>query len=251
MDCAGLRPLLHGYLDGELSAADRTVCEEHLLVCLDCRGELEALRALSAALGDAALRHRPPPHLADRLEAALRTADEAPRRRWLRPVTWAAAAALLLAVGLAAWAVLRQPSDADDRLSREVVAAHARSLQEKHLLDVQSSNRHEVKPWFQQGRLDFAPPVKDLSAHGFELAGGRLDYLDDRPVAALVYRRRGHVINLFIWPAAGNGDAAVRTTSRRGYQLAVWTKDGFNCRAVSDLNGEELAEFARLFREGR
>src|SRR5579884_1383231 len=237
MDCAGLRPLLHGYLDGELSAADRAVCEDHLLVCLDCRGELESLRALSAALGDAALRHRPPPHLADRLEAALRTADEAPRRRWLRPAAWAAAAALLLAVGLAAWAVLRRPPDADDRLSREVVAAHARSLQEKHLLDQPSSDRHQVKPWFQ-GRLDFAPPVRDLSAHGFELAGGRLDYLDDRPVAALVYRRRGHVINLFVWPAP-DGDAAVRTTSRRGYQVAAWTKDGFAFRAVSDLNGEE------------
>jgi anti-sigma factor RsiW len=248
MDCADLRTLLHAYLDGEASPDERATCEEHLLVCAGCRDDLESLRALSAGLGDAALRHRPPADLAARLETALRTADEPPRRLRLSAATWAAAAALLLGVGLTAWAVVRirtMPGD-EERLAREVTSAHARSLQDKHLLDRPSSDRHEVKPWFQ-GRLDFSPPVKDLSEQGFKLEGGRLDYLDERPVAALVYRRREHVINLFVWPGPP-GDSAVRSTTRRGYRLAYWRQEGLNFWAVSDLNADELTEFARLFR---
>src|SRR5262249_47383620 len=130
----------------------------------------------------------------------------------------------------------------------EVTPAHARSLQDNHLLDRPSDDRHQVKPWFQ-GRLDFAPPVRDLSEQGFRLEGGRLDYLDERPVAALVYRRRDHVINLFVWPSA-QGDGDVRSAARRGYRLAYWTQDGLTFWAVSDLNAGELAEFARLYRQG-
>jgi anti-sigma factor RsiW len=249
VSCNDLRTLLHAYLDDELDAADRAACAEHLRVCPECHEELESLRAVRAALRDEELRHRPPPTLVARLEAALAAADR-PRRRtgWWLGLAATAAAALLLGLGLALGAAWRQrESSAEERLAREVTSAHARALQPKHLLDKPSSEQHQVKPWFQ-GSLDFSPPVKDLSGHGFELEGGRLDYLEERPVAALVYRRREHVINLFVWPTE-QADGAPRTAARRGYHLVWWTKDGMNFWAVSDLNADELAAFARLYRE--
>ena len=154
----------------------------------------------------------------------------------------ALAAAILFGASLAL--AVRNPSS-DDRLAAEVTAGHARSLLADHLLDVASTDQHTVKPWFQ-GRTDFAPPVIDLKEQGFPLVGGRLDFLDGRTVAGLVYRRRQHVINLFIWPAADGGGSGVITASRRGFNLAHWTASGLNYWAVSDLNGEELTEFAGL-----
>ena len=129
----------------------------------------------------------------------------------------------------------------------EVAAGHARSLLADHLFDVASSDQHTVKPWFQ-GKIDFSPPVKDLKEQGFALAGGRLDYIDGHTAAALVYRRRQHVINLFIWPANDAADSAVRTLSRRGYQMSHWIAQSLDFWAVSDLNADELGEFARLVR---
>jgi anti-sigma factor RsiW len=235
------------YFDGELDPAGRTAFEEHLRTCADCARELEAQRALRAALNDDSFRHRPPPGLAGRVRASLRAeAARAPGRR----LVWAAAAALLAAAGLAGWGlvlVARTPSP-DDLLARQAVASHARSLLADHLLDVPSSDRHTVKPWFQ-GQLDFAPPVVDLAERGFQLAGGRLDDLDGRTAAALVYRRRQHVINLFVWPASGGADTPIRTASHRGYHLAHWARAGLNFWAVSDLNADELGEFARLVRD--
>jgi anti-sigma factor RsiW len=248
VSCTDLRVLLHAYLDDELPEPRRAACAEHLLVCSGCRAELEALRGLRDALGDPSLRHRPSPALRHRLEAALAAAPgPAPRRRrfvWLA----AAAAAVLAGLGVA-WAVARRPPTADERLAREVTSAHARSLQAAHLLDRLSSDKHEVKPWFQE-RLDFAPPVPDLEKQGFRLEGGRLDYIDERPVAALVYRRHLHIVNVFVWPAPdGAGDGEVRVLSRRGYNLAHWTRRGLRFWAVSDLNAEELGDLARLVRD--
>ena len=117
----------------------------------------------------------------------------------------------------------------------------------EHLYDVESTDQHTVKPWFQ-GKVDFSLPVKDFKDQEYPLEGGRLDYLDDRPVAALVYRRHKHVINLFVWPAA-DADSPPQTTTRRGYNLLHWTQGGLQFWAVSDLNAEELAEFGRLQRE--
>jgi anti-sigma factor RsiW len=146
------------------------------------------------------------------------------------------------------WAFWVGPHAAGERLAREVAASHVRSLMEQHLLDVESSDRHSVKPWFL-GKLTFAPPVPDLAEQGFPLLGGRLDYLDDRVVAALVYRWRQHVINLFVWPSAAGADAAVRPGEWRGYHLVHWSAGGLTFWAVSDLNAPELHEFARLVRE--
>ena len=145
------------------------------------------------------------------------------------------------------WQIARLGSSAHDLLVREIVSSHVRSLMATHLTDVASSDQHTVKPWFK-GQLDFSPPVKDLSKEGFKLVGGRLDYIGDRPVAALVYQRRKHFINLFIWPASTGSVADPTVFSRQGYNLIHWTEDGLTYWAVSDLNEKELEEFVQLVR---
>jgi anti-sigma factor RsiW len=239
---------LPAYFDGELDAARGRAFEDHLAACPDCTHELAALRDLRDALQDESLRHRPPADLEDRVRAALDQAPPSPvvGRRW---TTWAATAAALAAAvlfGAGLTMALRTPS-ADDRLAAEVTAGHARSLLAQHLFDVASTDQHTVKPWFQ-GRADFSPPVLDLKDQGFPLAGGRLDFVDGRTAAALVYHRRQHVINLFVWPSADRGASDVKTLSQRGYNLAHWTAGGLNFWAVSDLNADDLQEFARLVR---
>jgi anti-sigma factor RsiW len=135
----------------------------------------------------------------------------------------------------------------DDVLAQEVVASHVRSLMANHLTDVPSSDRHTVKPWFD-GKLDYAPPVKDLSELGFRLIGGRLEYLAGKPVAALVYQHRNHFVNLYVWPANRQLETEVSITEKQGFSLFHWTSGGMTYWAISDLNDTELREFAQLFR---
>ena len=248
MTCDNLRELLHAYFDGELDAGQTAACADHMRSCSECAAELDGLRSLQAALRNDSFYHRPPPGL----RAGILSQLPAPRQHrgerrrfsiWLGAATLIAGG-LLIALNLVM--LYRSRSSADDGLAREVASAHARSLQAAHLVDEESSNRHTVKPWFQ-GRLDFSPPVPDLTNREFDLAGGRLDYLDDRPVAALVYRYRLHVINLFVWPVSAD-DSAVQATSRRGFHIVHWTHDRLTYWAISDLNAEDLQQFADAVR---
>ena len=137
-------------------------------------------------------------------------------------------------------------TDQDQRLFSEVISAHLRSLQAEHLTDVETSDQHTVKPWFN-GKLDVAPPVVDLTAQGFTLLGGRLDYINGAGVAAIVYRRRRHVINLFVAPGAGAEDRGAKTEPVQGFNIRRWTEQGLNFWAVSDINAGELQEFGQKF----
>jgi anti-sigma factor RsiW len=241
--------LLPGYADGELDLVRHLEVEQHLPGCAECAEALRQHQALRAALTDAGLYHRAPDGLRERVRSSLRRAEGARARGPLRPGRLLAAAAALAGVALITWGVarLRPLPSAEDQLAQEVVSGHVRSLMAGHLLDVPSTDRHKVKPWFN-GRVDFSPEVKDLAAEGFPLAGGRLDYLDGHKTAALVYRRQQHVINLFVWHSPDAPDQEPRALTRQGYHLVHWAGAGLTYWAVSDLNESELREFVRLVR---
>jgi anti-sigma factor RsiW len=241
-----MQELLHAYADGELDVAHMLEVERHLPGCPPCARTVDELRELRAALRACLPRFEPPAHLRAGVSAALDRQE--PRRAPNRRLLALAASVALLALGAAGLAYVWPASSPRERLVQEVIDSHVRSQLASHLLDVESSDRHRVKPWFQ-GKIDFAPTVRDLSDEGFLLAGGRLDYVAGRPVVALVYRRRQHVVNLLTWPAApGEKDTAPHGATRQGYHLISWRQQGMSWWAVSDLNPAELAEFARLLR---
>ncbi len=192
--------------------------------------------------------HRAPDELRERVRMSLAAAHHADRAPRLARTFGLAAA--FATVALVSWNVAlmtAQPS-ADDLRAREIVTAHVRSLMGAgHLNDVASSDRHTVKPWFA-GKLDFAPPVQDAAAAGFELTGGRLDYVDGRAVAALTYRSRQHVVNLFVWPVAGARDAEPVALSRQGYALLHWVRGGMEYWAVTDMASAQLAPLAEALK---
>ena len=241
-----IRELLHAYVDGELDLANARETERHLESCADCRGTEKAIRELRAALASDTPGYRAPAHLRKRVRAALRREAKSTRRTlspWLTFATGVAFAAVLIG------AVLFQTMHGarSNTIVDQVVANHVRSLLAVQLVDVVSSDQHTVKPWFD-GKIDFAPEVRDLSANGFPLVGGRLDYLDGKTVAALVYHRNKHPINLFIAPEATSRSASPTVITRRGYNVFSWADNGMKCWAVSDLNQGELREFTELVR---
>ncbi len=248
MNCQETEPLLHGYVDGELDLLKHLEIERHLRWCSACASAHQSLQAVRTALERGNLSFRPPGHLEERIRLALRRerGNLGGRfRSWSRPVL---AASLLLAV-LGGWGLgrLYSRNAASSGLIEELLASHVRSqMLASHRVDVESTDQHTVKPWFE-GKLDFAPPVQDLSDQGFPLVGGRLDYIERRPVAVLVYQRRKHPINLYIWPSGSSAGEIPETLSRRGYQVRHWTQDGMTYFAVSDLNDSELQDFAKLF----
>ena len=247
MDCTETQRLLSGYLDGELDLVHSLAIEGHLAECAACAGECSRQQAWQQALHRAPLTYAPPPGLDRRIRTAIRKADGAQSRSRVWPwqlFSLAAAAVCLLLVG---WGLGRSVTglSADGGLAQAVLTAHVRSLMPGHLADVASTDQHTVKPWFD-GRLDFAPPVVDLAAQGFPLKGGRLDYLADRPVAALIYGRQQHLINVFLWPAVGAPDSAPQTDTRQGYTLVHWTRSQMTLWVISDLNPTELQAFILL-----
>jgi anti-sigma factor RsiW len=237
------------YLDGELAARDAAELEAHLAGCPSCGRFREDRLALRAAITAELPRLDASDLLRGRVRAALRrAATPTGGRRSAPPVAWLAlAASVVLIVGAGSWrlAVNRTAADA---LSEEVLASHVRSLMPGHLSDVVSTDQHTVKPWFN-GKLDFSPPVYDFTGRGYPLLGGRLDYLGGRPVAALVYGRRKHLINVFLWPSTGPAGQGAPET-RQGYHLLHWATPEYTYWVASDLGATELADFATLLRLG-
>lgn len=250
MECQDYEALLPGYIDGELDLMQSVEVERHLAGCAKCRRAVESQRALQSALRTAALYKEPRAGLSrDILRAAKRRERAAASplvacgRRYSL-VTAFAALLLLIGWGLGRFRTL--PAETD-LLANEALAGHVRSLMANHLVDVVSSDRHTVKPWFN-GRVDYAPPVIEMADQGFPLAGGRLDYLDGRPVTALVYRRQRHIINLFLWPTS-SADTGMELLARQGYHMIHWTRARLAYWVVSDLNPTELREFTERYQE--
>jgi len=235
---------LHGYFDGELDAARAAEFEAHLGGCADCTRDLATQEALRKALGTPELYARARASLRSRVKAQLSAPQTAHRPGGAYWRGLAAAASLVLVL-VGAWQTATWRADVADRdVAKQVLDAHLRSLQLTHLTDVASTDQHTVKPWFV-GKLDFAPPVTDFAAEGFPLVGGRLDVVGGRSVAALVYNRRKHVINLFVWPS-NDSDAAPRSGTHLGYAWIRWRRGGMDFWAASDVAASDLEEFARL-----
>jgi anti-sigma factor RsiW len=249
MTCDEAEILLHALIDGELDAGHAREVENHVDGCPRCTAALADYRAMSQAVAGADLRYTAPAALRQRIEASLPQAKllevrPAPNRRSvLRGFAMGSAVSALAATGLVA-IVLR--NDDEQRIESEVVSAHLRSLQAGHLIDVVSTDQHTVKPWFN-GKLDVSPPVVDLTAQGFTLIGGRLDYLDARAIGAVVYRRRQHIINLFVAQTANTERKQAKMETMQGFNVRRWSEQGMNFWAVSDIGADELTEFGTKF----
>ncbi len=255
MNCDEAESLLDGYVDRELDLVKSLEIESHLRTCPACARIRENHLALRSRLRSGSLYFAAPEGLHQRIHGALveRHSREGGRTRsqfpWWWSGRWLAIAASLAVIAVAIWRVRPTygPGPVEDSIAREVVSSHIRSLMPNHLTDVPSSDQHTVKPWFN-GRLDFSPTVKDLAADGFPLVGGRLDYVNRRPVAALVYQRRKHLINVYIWPSGSGSDERERAESRQGYNVIHWARAGMTYWVASDLNASELEQFAALLR---
>ena len=248
MTCVPAKSLLESYLDDELDAAQTAHVAEHLASCSSCAGVHAQLLELRAGIRTHAPYYRAPAGLRQRIQVSVRQADRQADRH--APAFWrwiAIAAAILLAVS-AAWniALFRSRTSSADLIAQDVLSSHVRSLMGVHLLDVPSSDQHTVKPWFN-GKLDFSPDVRDFAAQGYPLIGGRIDYARGRPVAALVYQRRKHIINVFTWPSAATDGGP--ELDRNGYHVVHWDTSGMSWWAVSDLNVGELRQFENLYRQ--
>ena len=269
MNCEETTKLLDGYLDGELDPITSQQIEQHLRDCRTCEQGYDAHVALTHAISRGAPYYKAPAELRQRVHSSLRdalgakdmrnaatenqllvTRPRAERRFVVSEMPWnwlALAAAIILAAIIVSNLLprLQQPGS-DQFLATQLIASHVRSLMANHLTDVPSSDQHTVKPWLD-AKLDFAAPVVDLSGERFPLIGGRLDYLDNHPVAALIYQRRKHFINLFVWPARPGATETKETMTRQGYHLVHWTDSDFNYWAVSDVSDSDLQTFKQLF----
>ena len=274
MNCEEATKLMDGYLDGELDPITNQAIEQHLRECRNCDQAYKTHGSLIRAIGNATPYYKAPAALRERIQSSLREeiaerpmqnvvrdARQLFRRKqpelrtslWGTPWNWLGLAGLGLAAAIIFAAIITlnsvprlQRPGADQFLATQLIASHVRSLMANHLTDVASSDQHTVKPWLD-AKLDFAPPVVDLASEGFPLVGGRLDYLDNRPAAALVYQRRKHFINLFVWPGEAGAARPTMAMSHQGYQLVYWADPDFNYWAVSDVNANDLQTFKQQF----
>jgi anti-sigma factor RsiW len=269
VNCEEVKALVDGYLDGELDPVTNQSIEGHLRECPLCDRAFKEHQALVVAIGAVSPYHGSPAGLRERIQSALREQilqsrhglgsklphDVRTERGGLsgvlleRPWNWLGLAAALVVAGLIAWnlAPLWRRPVAEQFLATQLLASHVRSLMVDHLTDVASTDQHTVKPWFD-GKLDFAPSVANPAGDGFPLVGGRLDYLDDRPVAALVYQRRKHLINIFIWPLRTDETKDPSVLTLQGYHLLHWVDSGLNYWAVSDVGEGDLVTLRDLLK---
>jgi len=253
--CEISQALLHGYLDGELDPIRAEEFERHLESCSPCIAQLEEQESLRASLRAAKLYERAPAGLAKKIQRQIANTETESDYQW----TWvpifrwiAASAVIVLLMAITYFGAQRilsgKPGVEQTAMMSEVIDAHVRSLQPGHLTDVLSTDQHTVKPWFN-GKLDYVPPVKDLAENGFPLVGGRLDVLDGRSVAVLVYGRRKHYISVFVWPAAANDSSIPATGTRNGFQWNYSRAHGMEFCAISDVSATDLHDLAELLQE--
>jgi len=271
MNCEEATKLMDGYLDSELDPITSQKIEQHLRECPKCDQAYKIHGSLIRVIGNATPYYKVPAELREQIQSSLRDAvgakdkggsgqpgqlsvprPQGERRPVLSQVPWnwlALAATIMLgALTTAVFLPRMRPPNADQFLATQLIASHVRSLMANHLMDVPSSDQHTVKPWLD-AKLDFAAPVADLSSQGFPLIGGRLDYLNNHSVAALVYQKRKHFVNLFIWPTTPEDSTAQTVVEREGYHLVHWSDGDFTYWAVSDVNPSDLQNFKQLFEQ--
>jgi anti-sigma factor RsiW len=256
MNCTDSRNRLHAYLDQELDLPGVVAIDQHLASCPACKAIFARQSALQSGIRRHAQYYAAPAALADRIRAKINGAAVetpgrtlAPRWQWPQLRQWFQFGAAVTATAVVSWiAAIQYISPPEDEIiTGQVITGHARAVLSSRLVDVATSDEHTVKPWLSS-KLDFSPPVTDLTDAGFPLVGGRLDYLDNRPVAALVYRHRQHVINLFVWPDQPSGRRLpMQSLSKHGYNVLHWTEAGMVYWAISDLNPAEMKTFAESY----
>ena len=251
MNCELARTTIHGYFDGELDPVRSAEFERHLERCPECQAVLEGIESLHAQLQQSDLYEHASPELHDRIRKQLAQATGTGRvsagqwRRWFLVPAFGTLSAAAAVITIMLFVV---PSHTKSVLTAELIDAHVRSLQPGHLMDVVSTDQHTVKPWFD-GKLDFIPPVADYAAQGFPLVGGRLDVIDAHNVAALVYSRRKHYINVFVWPYREKESIAESSGSRQGYNWVTWQSGDMQFCLVSDAALADLRELKDLIHQ--
>jgi anti-sigma factor RsiW len=254
VNCQETCELIHAYADGELDLVKNLDIDQHLRDCPACARTHAEIQEVRRAIQAGSLYFPAPPELQARIRSSLPTVRRATATRHSFAGRWLALAASLALFAAGGWTLGRfgAPSRGEGLVEQQLVDSHIRSqMLPGHALDVESSDRHTVRPWFEHGgKLDFSPPVPDLKVQELALIGGRLDYLDNRPVAVLVYKLRKHLINLFIWRSDVATDTPIETRTQQSYHLATWKRGGLTYWAVSSVSADELGNFARLVRDG-
>lgn len=251
VDCSKAREYLHAQLDHELDPVTAAGVDDHVRTCAACAKELAAQQALRRALRKDAPYFAVPAGLAARIRSQMDTGHRSESKSWF--TSWFPVAAAVAATAVITWtlAVPLQSGSREDQLAEQVIAGHARAILTEHLTEVASSDQHTVKPWLSS-KLDFSPPANDLTTAGFPLAGARLDYVNKRPVAALVYRHRQHVIDVFVWPdEKAAAPSTFKSASRQGYNILHWSAAGMTYWAISDVNADDLKSFAVLYADAK